>query len=97
MPNGKTDVNNMGPFSTDMIGENWNYPEADYKERKEIATKIEEYTKSKKSLSIYQIQKEITQLKKQEDYSWLKEVNAQSLQQSIKDLDSDFSHFFRKK
>ncbi|MGK7395557.1 MAG: FAD-dependent oxidoreductase [Candidatus Cyclobacteriaceae bacterium M3_2C_046] len=36
MPNGKTDINNYGPFSTDFIGENWNYPEADYQERKEI-------------------------------------------------------------
>ncbi|MCB0841275.1 MAG: FAD-dependent oxidoreductase, partial [Bacteroidetes bacterium] len=32
MPNGKTDINNRGPFSTDMIGMNHDYPEADYKE-----------------------------------------------------------------
>ena len=28
MPGNKTDVNNKGAFSTDMIGENWDYPEA---------------------------------------------------------------------
>ena len=61
-----------------------------------LERKIKEYAQNKKSLSIYQIQKEITQLKKEEDYSWLKEVNSQSLQQSILDLDSAFSHFFRK-
>ncbi len=36
MPNGKTDINNRGPFSTDHIGANWDYPEADYKRREEI-------------------------------------------------------------
>ena len=29
MPNGKTDTNNNGAFSTDHIGGNWDYPEAD--------------------------------------------------------------------
>jgi len=61
-----------------------------------LERKVNEYTESKKSISSYQLQKEITQLKKQDDYSWLKEVNAQSLQQSIIDLDSAFSHFFKK-
>ncbi len=36
MPNGKTDVNNRGAFSTDHIGANWDYPEADYQRRQEI-------------------------------------------------------------
>ncbi len=29
VPNGKTDTNNNGPFSTDHIGANWDYPDAD--------------------------------------------------------------------
>lgn len=45
MPNGKTDINNNGGFSTDVIGENWNYPEADYKERERIARLHTDYTK----------------------------------------------------
>lgn len=45
MPNHKTDINNNGPFSTDMIGENYNYPEATYDQRKEIIRKHELYTK----------------------------------------------------
>lgn len=36
IPNGKTDTNNHGPFSTDNIGKNWDYPEASYARRKEI-------------------------------------------------------------
>lgn len=44
MPNHKTDVNNRGALSTDMIGENWDYPEASYKRRKEIARRHREYT-----------------------------------------------------
>ena len=45
MPNGKTDINNRNGFSTDMIGMNWDYPEADYFKRKEIIKAHEEYTK----------------------------------------------------
>ena len=45
MPNGKTDVNNRGGFSTDMIGMNHNYPEASYDERKAIIDAHTDYTK----------------------------------------------------
>ncbi len=45
MPNGKTDINNRNGFSTDMIGMNWNYPEADYAKRREIIKAHEDYTK----------------------------------------------------
>ena len=36
IPNGKTDTNNHGPFSTDFIGMNYDYPEASYERRREI-------------------------------------------------------------
>jgi hypothetical protein len=45
MPNGKTDINNKGPFSTDMIGMNYNYPETGYKTRRQIIKAHENYTK----------------------------------------------------
>ncbi|MDR0683207.1 MAG: FAD-dependent oxidoreductase [Dysgonamonadaceae bacterium] len=45
MPNSKTDINNAGGFSTDMIGMNWDYPEADYARRAEIWKAHEDYTK----------------------------------------------------
>jgi hypothetical protein len=36
VPNGKTDTNNHGSFSTDNIGMNYEYPEASYERRREI-------------------------------------------------------------
>jgi len=45
MPNRKTDINNRGGFSTDMIGENWDYPEGDYETRARIFQKHLDYTK----------------------------------------------------
>ncbi|MFO7924815.1 MAG: FAD-dependent oxidoreductase [Bacteroidales bacterium] len=36
IPNRKTDTNNHGPFSTDNIGMNHDYPEASYERRREI-------------------------------------------------------------
>ncbi|RZK79456.1 MAG: FAD-dependent oxidoreductase [Pedobacter sp.] len=45
MPNQKTDINNRNGMSTDMIGANWDYPEADYAKRKQIIKAHEEYTK----------------------------------------------------
>ncbi len=36
LPNGKTDTNNHGSFSTDNIGMNYDYPEASYERRQEI-------------------------------------------------------------
>jgi len=36
IPNHKTDSNNHGPFSTDNIGYNYDYPEASYERRQEI-------------------------------------------------------------
>jgi hypothetical protein len=45
MPNHKTDINNGGGFSTDMIGMNWNYPDADYANRQKIQKEHELYDK----------------------------------------------------
>lgn len=45
MPNGKTDINNNGPFSTDMIGMNYDFPEAGYERRKQIQKEHELYIK----------------------------------------------------
>ena len=36
MPNRKTDTNNRGPFSTDNIGMNYDYPDGDYATREKI-------------------------------------------------------------
>ncbi len=46
MPNQKTDINNYGAFSTDLIGMNHDYPEASYARRAEIQKAHERYTKN---------------------------------------------------
>jgi hypothetical protein len=45
IPNRKTDTNNHGPFSTDNIGMNYDYPEASYERRREIIKEHELYQK----------------------------------------------------
>lgn len=44
MPGRKTDVNNRGGFSTDMIGASHSYPEASWEERQEIVREHKDYT-----------------------------------------------------
>jgi hypothetical protein len=45
IPNHKTDTNNHGPFSTDYIGMNYDYPTAGYERRREIIREHEVYQK----------------------------------------------------
>jgi len=45
IPNRKTDTNNHGPFSTDYIGMNYEYPEASYEKRRQIIKAHENYQK----------------------------------------------------
>ncbi len=45
IPNRKTDTNNHGPFSTDNIGMNYDYPDASYERRREIIKEHETYQK----------------------------------------------------
>ena len=42
-----------------------------------------------------QLAKELVSLKEDSNYSWLKEVNSQSLQQSLKDMFTSYERFFR--
>jgi len=43
MPNRKTDTNNLYGYSTDFIGQNWDYPEANYEEREKIIERHRSY------------------------------------------------------
>ena len=45
IPNHKTDTNNHGPFSTDNIGRNYDYPDATYERRRQIIAEHECYQK----------------------------------------------------
>ena len=62
-----------------------------------LAKKIEVYQKENKSISRFDLQKELPTMKKSDDFSWLKEVNSQSLQASLENLDKAYTKFFRDK
>jgi len=49
------------------------------------------------NLSRFDIQKDLPSLKQQEETQWLSEVNAQSLQASLENLDRAYKNFFRTK
>ena len=59
--------------------------------------KSEEYAKTKKNISCFDLIKEITLLKKEEEYKWLSEIQSQTLQMSLRCLDNAFTSFFHKK
>ena len=52
------------------------------------------YEKLGVNLSYFEIKKALTQLKKLEEYSWLMEVNSQTLQEALRNLDKAFKNFF---
>lgn len=56
----------------------------------------ETYLEEKKSLNYYDNANDLTNLKKQKEFSWLKEINSQSLQSSLRNLDTAYNKFFRK-
>lgn len=60
-----------------------------------LERKIAEYETTKKSLSCFDLTKEMTLLKR--DKVWLKEVGNDSLQYSLRHLDNAFKRFFREK
>lgn len=62
-----------------------------------LEKKIKEYEQSNKSLSYFNLAKELTVLKQNKQYSWLYEVANSSLQQSLRHLDNAFTKFFREK
>ena len=57
----------------------------------------ETYNKDKTSLNYYDNAKSLTELKNIDDFSWLKEINSQSLQQSLKCLNVSYNNFFKNK
>lgn len=74
----------------------WNYF---LNQRKEYYINNKEDIEAKRikgGLNYYDNAKELTKLKTQEEYKWLNECNSQSLQATLKHLDSAYKMFFRK-
>ena len=59
--------------------------------------RIEAYQTENKRINYIDLCKMLTDLKKEEGMEWLKEVSNECLQQSIRNLDSAFTRFFREK
>jgi putative transposase len=47
-------------------------------------------------LNYYDNAGSLTKLKKEDDYTWIKEVNSQSVQASLRDLEVAYTRFFSK-
>lgn len=62
-----------------------------------LSRKKEVYECDSKSISEGDIRKEITQLKKTDEFKWLNEVSAQITTDSVKSLDGAFKNFFSKR
>ena len=59
--------------------------------------RIREYKTNNETLNYYNNCNSLTELKHSNEYFWLNEVNSQSLQQSLKHLDSAYNNFFKGK
>ncbi|OKH30919.1 transposase [[Phormidium ambiguum] IAM M-71] len=53
-----------------------------------------QYQETGKGLSYCDMAKDLTQLKKQEEFLWLKDASSSALQQSLKNLEAAFKNFF---
>ena len=58
--------------------------------------KIETHKESGKSIGYVQLSRELTLLKQQKEFEWLKECSSESLIQSLRNLETAFSKFFKK-
>lgn len=61
-----------------------------------LAARKEAWDNDKKSLSLFDQNKYLTTLKKQEATGWLQDIHSQVLQQALHDLDQAYKHFFRR-
>lgn len=59
-----------------------------------LAQRIQQYQQIGKSDNYYTQAKYLTELKKQEEYSWLKEINSQTLQSALSNLETAYVNFF---
>ncbi len=62
-----------------------------------LARRRAHYQETGKSLTVAELCRELTVLKRQPETAWLRECNAQSLQQAIRDLDRAFGAFFARR
>lgn len=59
--------------------------------------KSKAFAKDKTNISCFELMSKVTELKKTEQYAWLKEVQAQTLQMALRNLENAYTNFFKKK
>lgn len=59
--------------------------------------KIKAYQTEQKIVSCFDLTKQLTALKKQDEFSWLSDIYSQCLQMALRNLDNAFKKFFREK
>jgi putative transposase len=62
-----------------------------------LANRKDEYLNNKKSLNYFDDAKSLTTLKQVDGYAWLYDVNAQTLQASLRNLEVAYQNFFKKR
>jgi putative transposase len=64
---------------------------------KALGIKTAIYQTEKRNISVFDLTNQMVEWKKQKEYAWLSEVNSQSLQMSLRNLDSAFTLFYKDK
>ena len=59
--------------------------------------KSKAYSTDKVNINCFELINRLTELKKQEEYIWLKEIHSQPLQMALRNLDNAFTNFFKKR
>lgn len=59
--------------------------------------KTKAWTNEHKTITYFELAKELTQLKQTEEHKWLKDVPNECLQQSLRNLDNAYTQFFKAK
>lgn len=62
-----------------------------------LRRRIDTYIETDKGLTYHDTALQLTELKKQTDYNWLKDMDSQAAQQALRDLDTAYSNFFNKR
>ena len=62
-----------------------------------LANRKDEYLNNKKSLTYYDDAKNLTELKTKDGYNWLYDINSQTLQASLRNLEVAYQNFFKKR
>lgn len=61
-----------------------------------LAIRRDEWTANHKSVTYNQTSAMLTDLKRYEEYNWLRQVDSMALQESLKNLDTAYQNFFKR-